>query len=151
MMDRRKLLLVAATASLLGAPTAHAQVFVDPGSPSGKEYAIPLESARRSAATGQRSDTVAQGERSAPLFGEGIGDGGKKGGGGQPQASGSAQQQPTRAGRGDGVRRALRDTTPVSAAVPNSGAGGLASVGGVALSVLLLGAVIGSIARRRQS
>jgi hypothetical protein len=60
-------LLLAAT----GTPPAGAQesgVFVDPDSPAGKEYAIPLEEARRQAAGGSRANPGS----GQPLFGEGI-------------------------------------------------------------------------------
>jgi hypothetical protein len=148
MTTRRTVRILAATAAVLGASAAPApaQVFVDPGSPSGKEYAIPLESARRNAANegGDKSAPVAQGERSAPLFGAGIGDD-------RPSASGNDPQQPTRGRSGGGVERALQVTNPVGvgAAPPTGGLSAPLTIGAVALSALLLGAVIGSIARRR--
>jgi hypothetical protein len=155
MTIRRRLLILAATASVCAPASAHAQVFVDPGSPSGKEYAIPLESARRSAAgTHHGEKDVAQGERTAPLFGEGIGDPAAPAeqDDGQPQASATSEQRSTREGtrpRGP-VERALRSTSPVSATVPSGGVGGAVAIGAVAFSVLMLGAVIGSIGRRRR-
>jgi hypothetical protein len=131
---------------------------IDPGSPSGKEYAIPLESARRDAA-GTKGD-VQQGERSAPLFGAGVGDSDDNGSGGTPESSGGHKQKSSRgpgsttsAGSGDGgtVNDAIRSTQPVRATVPQGGLGSSASIAAVALSVLLLGGVIGSIARRRSN
>jgi len=63
-------------ASVAVAPVAVAQedgVTVDPGSPSGKEYALPIDRARAQAAKGGGSGSDAQ---KAPLFGEGVdGDG----------------------------------------------------------------------------
>jgi hypothetical protein len=65
-----KLLVLVALVFLVAAPPAAAQedgVFVDPESPAGKEYAVPIDQARGEAAGG--------GNRSAgeePLFGEGI-------------------------------------------------------------------------------
>ena len=64
---------------LLGTPAsagaAEKGVHVDPGSPAGKEYAIPIERARREASGGSKIDAgsaaptqVAQ----VPLFGQGI-------------------------------------------------------------------------------
>ena len=162
MTNKRKLIVLAASGVALAAPLdpAAAQVFVDPGSPSGKEYAIPLEEARREASTGGGDFPVEQGERSAPLFGEGVGeesagagDGANRGGDGTPPASGGEKQRGS-AGQGGGsdgggVEQALRGTNTVGAAVPQGGAGSAATIGIVALSVLLLGGVIGSIARRR--
>jgi hypothetical protein len=58
-------------AGILGAlpASAGAQVFVDPGSPTGQEYVIPLEEARRESADpgGERNAQAPQ-----PLFGEGV-------------------------------------------------------------------------------
>jgi hypothetical protein len=67
-------LMVLATAPAAGA--AERGVHVDPGSPAGKEYAIPIERARREASGGTKigtgnptsSTAVAQ----VPLFGQGI-------------------------------------------------------------------------------
>ena len=55
------------------APPVAAQeegVYVDPGSPTGKEYAIPFDSARRQADPSGGGAGVAPG--AAPLFGVGI-------------------------------------------------------------------------------
>lgn len=65
--------LAAVVASFAGAEgTAIAQgdgVVVDPESPAGKEYALPLEAARRD---GAGRGTASTGSASAPLFGAGI-------------------------------------------------------------------------------
>jgi hypothetical protein len=163
MMEARKLIVLTAAAFALGVPAdpAGAQVFVDPGSPSAKEYAIPLEDARREASGGS-DDPVVQGERSAPIFGEGVGDdsspgsgaggttdepsssGGNTGGGSdRPGDSGSGSQKSGQAAT------AVAATRPVGATIPQGGLGSTATIGALALSVLLLGGVIGSIARRR--
>src|SRR5215207_7689413 len=66
-------LLAAVLAMIWLAPAARAQeegVFVDPGSPTGKEYAIPLDSARRQA--DPSGDGAGGAPESAPLFGSGI-------------------------------------------------------------------------------
>ena len=70
-----KVLLVCALALAIGASGAEAQgqgVTVDPDSPSGKEYAIPLESARRQADPQRGTPTTASRASSAALFGEGV-------------------------------------------------------------------------------
>jgi hypothetical protein len=70
---------VALLISALAPPSlARAQdgVFVDPDSPAGKEYALPLEQARREAAGGaNRGEGEASGGREPSLFGEGINPG----------------------------------------------------------------------------
>jgi hypothetical protein len=51
----RGLLLMLCACALLAPMTATAaqdEIFVDPGSPSGKEYALPIDSARKQAAGG---------------------------------------------------------------------------------------------------
>ena len=56
----------------LAAPAAAQDgVFVDPDSPSGKEYAIPLDSARRQTSP-RKPSTSRSAQEKAPLFGEGI-------------------------------------------------------------------------------
>jgi hypothetical protein len=75
---RRSLIGALGALLLLGAPgTASAQergVHVDPGSPAGKEYAIPIERARREASGGTKLTTSAAPTQTAavPLFGQGI-------------------------------------------------------------------------------
>ena len=51
---------------------AQDDVFVDPDSPTGAEYDIPLERARRDASTDQSEAVQSYRSRTAPLFGEGI-------------------------------------------------------------------------------
>lgn len=79
-------------------PSAGAQergVFVDPESPAGKEYAIPLEQARREAAGGaggREGGAGGSGSGAQPLFGVGIGraKGASASGGDGTAASGGA-------------------------------------------------------------
>lgn len=87
-------LLLAATA----APPAAAQdgVFVDPNSPAGVEYAIPLDEARREAAGGSR-DGGGDPSRGQPLFGKGIT---RVEGSGSQRAEGSSDQGGSREGGG---------------------------------------------------
>lgn len=170
-MTCRRLLPLALAVAIGASPAAPALaqgggVTIEPGSPSGKEYAIPLESARRDAARGGGDEVVPtqQGERSAPLFGEGVGDdddgraetapSGGSGSKGTAPDRGSKQgsERPERAaGGGGGVQDAITGTRTVRASVPDGGLGSAATIGAVALSVLLLGGVLGSIARRRNA
>jgi hypothetical protein len=83
---------------LVGGGAANAQgqgVHVDPDSPAGKEYALPLDQARRDAGGGL-VDGKSRGAHRAPLFGAGIsskgglsGGGGASAGGGEGATSGS--------------------------------------------------------------
>jgi hypothetical protein len=74
----RRIAIIAVLLGLTLAPSAGAQepgVFVDPDSPAGKEYAIPLEQARREAAggaSGREGGGDAGGSGAQPLFGVGI-------------------------------------------------------------------------------
>lgn len=153
MKRRLKLIALTAAGAAICSPTpADAQVFVDPGSPSGKEYAIPLEDARREASPGGNEDPVVQGDRSAPLFGEGVEpDAGRTADG---AGTGKNKRSPLKDGSPDGSRAAgsvdsLDRSGNVVATVPQGGFGDTLTIGVVALSVLLLGGVLGSVARRR--
>lgn len=55
-----------------GARAAQDGVTIDRGSPAAKEYALPIEKARRDANDGGRDRRTTPGEQSAPLFGRGI-------------------------------------------------------------------------------
>lgn len=57
---------------LAGPAGAQDDVFVDPDSPTGSEYDIPLERARRDASTDRSGAAQSYRSRTAPLFGEGI-------------------------------------------------------------------------------
>lgn len=163
---RRKLIVLTASLSLaFPAGSAEAQVFVDPGSPSDKEYGIPLEDQRcEASASCDENAPTAPGERSAPLFGEGIepddgnggagnggGNGKNDGGSGSGSGSGDGREQREEGGTAGSLEDTLTPPQPVGATVPQGGFGSAVTIGAVALSVLLLGGVIGSIARRRSS
>src|SRR5215213_2131943 len=82
------LLTATVVATLLLLPQGSAlagEVHFDAESPAGKEYALPLDQAREEAAGAGKTDGPA-GEK-APLFGEGISNGG---GGGGAQGGGAA-------------------------------------------------------------
>jgi hypothetical protein len=160
--------LIAAVAVLAAcAPAAAAQdggIFVDPDSPTGKEYEIPLESARR-AATGEHSKPVQPGTRTAPLFGQGVGDDTATDGGSgddSPPASTSgtgAGGSGGGGGGGGGTPGATPQAAPTavsqrSARVEGStgssaGSGDVLVAGVIALAVLALGAAGGVLVRRR--
>ena len=148
------------------APPAAAQddgVFLDPDSPAGKEYAVPLEEARRQA-IGGGGDGGADPSSGQPLFGEGIAraEGSSSGndGGGSPDGGGSrggtgAAGAPGSAERGGGEDAASggRATLPSSRhsaaieAASADGSDGLLTAG-IAGSVLAAGLLVGFGLRR---
>jgi hypothetical protein len=166
----RRLATVVAAALTLTAPAAAQEpgVFVDPDSPTAKEYALPLESVRRQADPGTPSDAaVPQGQRVSPAFGEGIEPAASQGG---TAAGGSAGSDGTRGGGardgGDasdetaasGTSGAADDAAEatVRAATANPGApggdvGDTLAIAGGALAVLLVGAGAGLLLRRRRA
>ena len=157
--------------SVLIAAPALAQdegVFIDPDSPSGKEYEIPLEAERRQADPAQeRGAPVQHGARSSPLFGTGIvsepGAGmsrsaraDRDGNAADPdgKAGDPGADAPVPDGTSEPQESGDEDDEVVRAAASNPGApGGGASVpltiGGVALAVLLVGGLAGLLLRRR--
>jgi hypothetical protein len=164
--------LIAALATLLcTAPATIAQeegVFVDPGSPTGKEYALPLDSARREADPSGGGTSAAPG--TAPLFGAGIvassasanatdgQDAGSTSGTSGTEATGGAggaAEAPAAksAGSDTEVPASKEAEAVVEAATRNPGApsGGLSAPAVVALlaaGVLLAGGLAGVVIRR---
>jgi hypothetical protein len=125
-------------------------VHVDPGSPSGKEYAIPLEGARRDASGGGSSSgssggSSGGGAAKAPLFGEGITPaGGSQSGGGSGNGSGGSA--PKGGKKASAVEQTARSTL---ASAPAAGSGdSTAQTGAIGLAVLLLGGALGLLLRR---
>jgi len=150
--------LVALGLAIPGAGAASAQdrgVHVDPDSPAGKEYALPLDSARRDA-SGSPNGTGATGQ-SAPLFGAGVskatGSGGSERSGSGSEGSGSGGRQgdssssADREGGNSDVSGA--DATQVARAAADGGGGLSAGVTTllIAMGVLFVGILIGLSAR----
>jgi hypothetical protein len=160
MMTNRRLCLATFAVIALGMPASEAAgqepgVFVNPDSPAGQEYALPLTDARREhAGAGDRSDfrhsplLGAEAARVAPLFGEGIT--------GTPATAGRGAPGARRSGPGPaaaaGSRGAVSPRAVADAAKGRSSAGellppllALLGVAGVAAALLLL------IGRRKPS
>jgi len=140
-----------AVRSCVAAASASAQgdrVFVDPDSPSGREYELPVDSARQQ---GAKTPRTAGAPAPAPLFGEGVERRHR-----DPAATAGDQTGTTRGGRDAesrdvaGAARSQRATSPheTQAAAP-SGAGGLATIIGAGGAVLLIGGLAGLWLRRR--
>lgn len=120
-MLRRSLLSVAATATLLlGAPAAAraAGVTIDPDSPAGREYALPLDTARSGGGGGAARSDRATDDDHEQLFGAGIEDG---------RGSGENRGDVTRSSgagsstSGDRRRKQQRDADAGSASAPAGG------------------------------
>jgi hypothetical protein len=135
---------VIALASAGGAAAQGDDPQVDPGSPAGTEYELPIDRARDDASGG--SDGGSGGSSgAAPLFGEGV----------EPQRSGSATPSrsgepatttpPSRPQQGTRTPEIVRS----QADAPDGGGGALVAIGAGAGGVLLVGALAGLLWRRR--
>ena len=125
---------------------------VDPDSPSGKEYEIPLESARRQADPRPASPkSISSGTSRPTLFGEGVIT---------PSSARAARKQDGSSGADEGSdghgARSGTDRRPEAVKIaasqpgaPDSGLGTPALFLGIALVVLLVGAGAGFVIRRR--
>ena len=152
--------MLCAMAVFVPAAAAEDEIFVDPGSPSGKEYALPIDSARRQAAREAERGTAGRTQR-PPLFGEGVdvapsgsarggqGAGAGGGGGGGSTASGRSARE-LREQRSEPAE-AGTPALQAQAGTPDGGVGALAIIGGASVAVLLLGGGIGLLLRRRAS
>lgn len=132
--------------SLAGGGGAMAQekgAHVDPDSPSGKEYKLPLEDARRDAAPGLGSGHGGGGK--PPLFGTGISKGGMSGTKAPPAGDRTS---------GAGIRKIHRESGSTASATDRSEIGRPEAGGGdglspgiltalMALGVLLVGGIVG--------
>jgi hypothetical protein len=141
-------LCIALTGLGAWAPATIAQedgVHVDPDSPSGKEYQLPLEGARRDAAGGQGSADRGGGP-APPLFGAGISQRGTSEE--RPSQSGPTSNSDRRSPEGEGESDAdaveaggAGDSGPSGDEPDGLSAGMLTGL--VALGVLLVGALVG--------
>jgi hypothetical protein len=142
-------------ACLVAASAADAQdpgVFIDPGDPSAKEYAIPFEQERRQADPGQgASAPVAPGTRSSPTFGVGITSGNAPGPADDPGdgGSGKAQDDEPERERVSDADSAVVQAAAAQPGAPERGTEVTLMIAGIALGVLLAGGVAGLLWRRR--
>lgn len=123
----------------VGAAAQGDGVVVDPETPAGKEYALPLEAARRDASGAVGGNT---GSQSAPLFGAGISRRAEsRTGGGSDRGSRSREDR----GRKDAPSSDARGSSPAAAAVPEDGTGLSAGLltALIALGVFMLGGIVG--------
>lgn len=163
-MRRRLIALALACMALLAAPGVTVaqddDVFVDPDSPTGHEYDIPLERARRDATSKPDANTPYR-SRNAPLFGEGIepavgsdAPSASSSGGSTSGGKSNSRRESTKHSRSKPVRRQALPST-VEAAIKQPGAPSrdgksLLLVGVLAAGLIGLGAAAGTLARRRR-
>jgi hypothetical protein len=159
--------LIALLALPAGAAAQRGGVFVDPETPAGTEYAIPLEEARRHGAGGEKGGANG-GSGSQPLFGEGIeraprasgarggsaaGAAGGSGGGGESGVNGAREGRPA-AGTGREARvseeqESARDRRAAVAVKAATGGGSdTLLTAGIAAGVLAIGLLVGFGLRR---
>jgi hypothetical protein len=147
-----------AAALVLTTPAAAQEpgVFVDPESPTAKEYALPLENERRLADPSTPSDAaVPQGQRVSPAFGEGIAPARSEGGGGSATGAsggGESSRGSTGGGAGEADRAAAATVRAATAnpGAPGGDAGDTLVIAGGALALLALAAGAGLFLRRRR-
>ena len=162
----RSTALIVLTAALLfsGAPSAVAEegVTIDPGSPSGTEYQLPLQRAREEAAGsgssglsgsssgGTQSGSASGASSEPPLFGVGVAKRTKSGGG--TAAGAGTSKASGRASRGEGPAPHLSATRTEQLAAAGGSEGGatLTLLSGAAI-VVVLGGLAGVILRGRRS
>ena len=151
--------LIALLVLVVAAPPAIARddgVSVDPDSPAGVEYAVPLDQARRDA-TGTPGGGSAGTDHGQPLFGVGIerasagsgGGGGAKGSGGSGPSAGTgggSSGAGTQAGAGEAAGNGA-SAAAIEVAASGGSSTGLLSAG-IAVAVLLLG-LLGGLGLRR--
>ncbi|HXR29817.1 MAG TPA: hypothetical protein VN752_01585 [Solirubrobacterales bacterium] len=150
------MLLAGAVVLALLVPTpqralAKEEVFFDPDSPAGKEYALPLDQARDEAAGVGKSDGPA-GEK-APLFGEGVSRGGSGPGPGSSGGSTDGAPGADRAGAttGGGGRERGRGSQPLQAAISSAdGHYALSSAILWVAAIIALGGIAGLVLRAVQ-
>jgi hypothetical protein len=135
-------------ALLLAAPAAAQSPQVDPSSPAGTEYQLPIDRARNEAVGGSSASSGSGGSTSGepPLFGAGV----------EKTKAGSRDQKLRTDGNPHTVASAEPDavartpgTVRAHAPAPDSGGSGLVAMGGGALGVLLIGGLAGLALRRR--
>jgi hypothetical protein len=137
---------LAVAAALAAAPPAFAQgdddVYVNPNSPSGVEYDLPLERARRDAGDAPSNAPVARGTQSSAPFGAGI----------TGPAGSAASKSGARRSSSTRERDAKLPPEVVEAAArpvaPGGTSGSELLYGGIGALVVAAGALIGFAVRR---
>lgn len=125
---------------------------VDPGSPAGTEYQLPIERARDEAGgtsdapSGSRGSTGGE----APLFGAGV-ERETETPSKKDTKSGTDSDPATVTGVKPDAGTATPETVRAQAPAPDGSGSGLVAIAGGAAGVLILGALAGSVWRRRST
>jgi hypothetical protein len=162
--------VLAALSLVLFAPSAFAQaepgVTLDPGSPTAKEYALPIEQARRDAGGQRERAAVKPGAQAVPSFGEGVGRapetdvapaGKQRSGSGDGSGDGAVKRgdrakprsSVTAGERAEAQDRIARALTIASVNGGDSSEGSLVLLLGGSV-VMVLGVALGYVLRRRR-
>ncbi len=132
-------------------------VHVDPNSPAGKEYAIPIDQARRQADGGSSAKGSHGPSGSAALFGAGISARGGRSAGGSSGTRGTGDSAGSSKGGADGsvksggaVSQGVKGASarPAVAASTGSGSNATLLTAGLVAAVLLAGALLGLVLHR---
>lgn len=123
---------------------------VDPDSPAGTEYQLPLDRAREEAGAGAGADRSAKAPGgAAPLFGKGV-ERSESPPSMKPPADSSSDSDPAKTPRTErDTRRSPTDRVRAQARSPETTGGALLTVGAGAGGVVLLGGMAGLMWRRR--
>ena len=129
-------------------------VHVDPDSPTGQEYDIPVERARRKSSPSEEEGSKGSRTPADTLFGAGIeppdDDGGGAAANGGSSGSGSKTKPRSTAPRErSGKRPATVQAAISNPGAPDGGAGGTLLLGGIAVALLGAGLAGGLLLRRR--
>lgn len=146
-MHLHRLLLSCLCVGVLATPAAAQDPQVDPASPAGTEYQLPIDRARRQAAHGgPRDPSSATGE--APLFGAGV-SGSTPRSEKQRRLGSSARASAPRTSEEPDFETSTPQQVRAQASEPAVGESGFLAVGTGAAGVLLLGGLAGLAWRRR--
>ena len=153
----RRCALALTLISLIACPAAAAQrgVTIDPDSPTAKEYALPLDSARRAANGAKAQPSTASPEEEsqapAPLFGEGVGEDPKSPSGKSKRKTGTVTGPGATPDAAPGIDAVVRSAARTPGAPDGGGIGTGLLVIGIAAAVVGTGAGVGLALRRRRS
>jgi hypothetical protein len=116
---------------------------VDPDSPAGTEYRLPVDRAREQVSGGASAAPGA-----APLFGEGV-EPADTGSGRRPSSGSAGAGSTTTTGEQPALGTSSPEIVRAQAPPPDGGGGSLVAIAGGAAGVLLIGGLAGLAWRRR--
>lgn len=148
--------LAVAAALACAAPAQGDAPQIDPDSPAGTEYQLPLDRAREEAGAGRGGATgggtggpSGGSAREVPLFGEGVEPSSSSPQPSQPRGGSASASDPATTATAELADAAPPETVRAQAPSPDGGGSELVAVGAGAGGVLLLGGLAGLLLRRR--